>query len=541
MRLMLLRPSITRALVTLLLSTFSVACAAFEDTQAQGCFEQADCPLDSYCDDGVCLLRGEGKRKVIVESIRAITTDTPSQLASPQPVTLSTLAPTRLTVLSGVEFNGRLVTPDDTLPSGRVEIQRLDQDSSDQLPVQNPGSFGVYANQGVFSFRALPGTYSFTFSPDAVDGVGRPTFSYQNLVLSADTTSLEFSYPAQSSFREVSGRLGIEGVSADYFENGTIKFSFVSPNLELRSAPAPIDAGGNFRVTLPPNPSGRWTVDIPSTTTGRIGFTTSVEHASDATVLESIPVVVPQKQRVRLRVTDSLSDAYIGVRYSLTASQVTAEGTIKQRVKAKNESNPSGWVEVDLVAGDFNVEITPEDSPLYLSQECPLCVSDELESVGCVSPGQSDSLFTLSRGYIFQGIVKDVAGLAVPNVPVTVRDDEGNLVTESLTDNRGQFSATVNMGQRISKTFEFGFQPDMSTEIPWHYAIRDVDINNDTTGVFSLPLGFAMSGLVIDEEQRPQSNSILRIFDVETLKLIAIASPGSEGYFTVFLADDGEK
>ena len=50
-----------------------------------------------------------------------------------------------------------------------------------------------------------------------------------------------------------------------------------------------------------------------------------------------------------------------------------------------------------------------------------------------------------------------------------------------------------------------------------------------------------MSGLVIDDQQRPQTNSILRIFDVETLKLIAIASPGSEGYFTVFLADDGDK
>ena len=35
---------------------------AFDDGQAQGCFEQADCPADSYCDDGVCLLRGEGTR-----------------------------------------------------------------------------------------------------------------------------------------------------------------------------------------------------------------------------------------------------------------------------------------------------------------------------------------------------------------------------------------------------------------------------------------------------------------------------------------------
>ena len=48
---------------------FLTSCAAFDDGQAQGCFEQADCPVDSYCDDGVCLLRGEGTRKVIIESI----------------------------------------------------------------------------------------------------------------------------------------------------------------------------------------------------------------------------------------------------------------------------------------------------------------------------------------------------------------------------------------------------------------------------------------------------------------------------------------
>ena len=59
------------------------------------------------------------------------------------------------------------------------------------------------------------------------------------------------------------------------------------------------------------------------------------------------------------------------------------------------------------------------------------------------------------------------------------------------------------MGQSISKVFEFGFQPNQSTEIPWHYVTREVDINNDATGIFSLPLGFAMSGLVIDEAQRP--------------------------------------
>ena len=527
--------------LALLLSIFSVACAAFEDTQAQGCFEQADCPLDSYCDDGVCLLRGEGNRPVIIQSLRAITSDTPSQLASPQPATLSTLAPTRLTVLSGLEFTGRLITPDDTLPSGRVEIQRVDLDTSEFLPAQTPNSFGVYANQGVFRFRALPGTYSFTFSPDAVDGIGRPTFSYQNLVLSTETTSLQFSYPAQSSFRELDGQLTIEGASQDYFEGATIKFSFVSANLELRSAPVPIDASGRFSITLPPNPSGQWTVDIPSATSGRIGLSTNIEHASDSNVLDPIAIVIPPKQRVRLRVTDSLSDAYIDVRYSLVTSQVTPQGTIKQRLKAKNDTNPSAWVDVDLIPGDFNVEITPEDNPLYLGQEFPLCVSVDSDDSGCVTPEQSDSLFTLSRGYVFQGIVKDVAGLAVSNVPVTVRDDEGGLVSESLTDSRGQFSATVNMGQRIRKTFEFGFQPDMSTEIPWHYVTREVDINNDTTGVFSLPLGFAMSGLVIDDQQRPQTNSILRIFDVETLKLIAIASPGSEGYFTVFLADDGDK
>jgi len=521
--------------------TLVSGCAAFEDSQAQGCFEQADCPLDSYCDDGLCLLRGVGKRSVLVESIRAITSDTPSQIASPQPVTLSTAEPTRLTVLSGIEFSGELVTPDETLPSGRIEIERMDQSTDALLPTQTSTSFGVYANEGVFSFRSLPGTYSFTFSPDAVDGIGRPTFRYQNLVLSNETSSLQFSYPAQSSFREVVGQLTVSGAPPDYFEDATIEFRFSSASLELRSAPATIDAAGAFRVTLPPNPSGRWTVEIPSTKSGRIGFTTTIEEDSNTLTLAPINIEIPPRQRARLRVTDSLSDAYIGARFELSTDVVTPAGTVKQRLKAKNDVSPSGWVEVDLIPGEFSVQVTPENNPLYLGQEFPLCVSENIEETGCVTPSQSDSLFALGQGYVFQGIVRNVAGLAVPNVPVTVRDETGNLVTESLTDARGQFSATVNMGQRIRKRFEFGFLPNVSTEIPWHYVTREVDINSDATGVFSLPLGFAMSGLVIDDEQRPQTNTILRIFDVDSLKLIAIASPGSEGYFTVFLADDGDK
>lgn len=527
--------------VVISLSALSSGCAAFEDSLAQGCFEQADCPLDSYCDDGVCLLRGEGKRAVIVESLRAVASDTPTQLAEPNPVTLSTLVPTRLTLQSGIEFTARLVTPDETLPSGRVEIERVNQNSDERLPEQAPSDFGVYVNEGVFKFRALPGTYSFTFSPDAVDGIGRPTFTYQNLVLTGDNPTLQFSYPSASNFREVSGTLTLSGVPRDYFENATIQFSSRTANLALQSAAAAIRSDGSFSVTLPPNPSGQWSVDIPSDTSGRLGFSTTVQHPTNEAALDPISIEIPEFQRVRLRVTDSLSDAYINARYEVFTTSVSAQGTLKQRLKAKNDTNPSSWVEVNLIPAAYSVRVTPEDTPLYLEQEFPLCVAQDNEQVGCVTPEQSDSLFTLARGYIFQGIIKDVAGLAVPNVPVTVRDEEGNLVTESLSDARGQFSVTVNMGQRIRKTFLFTFQPDPSTEIPWHHVSQEVDINNDATGIFSLPLGFAMSGLVIDDEQRPQTNTILRIFDVESLKLIAIASAGSEGYFTVFLADDGEQ
>ena len=533
-------PFFTQGLLAFLSIAFLAGCTAFDDGQAQGCFEQADCPVDSYCDDGVCLLRGEGTRQVIIESIRAIASDTPSQLTSPQPVTLSTLEPTRLTVNSGIAFSGTLVTPDDTLPSGRIEIERLDT-TDPALPAQAPVNFGVYANQGEFSFRALPGTYRFTFSPDAVDGIGRPTFSYQGLVLSTENRNLEFSYPAQSRFKEVTGRVVVEGASQNYFEGASIQFSFVSANLSLRSAAVPIGADGTFQVTLPPNPSRQWQVEIPTKTDGRLGYNTIITYDDTSESLSDIIIQIPQFQTVRLRAADSLSDDYVGVRYELKTEKTSGTGVLRQRLKARNTANSSGWMEVSLLPSDYTVKVTPEDNPLYLPQEFPLCVSVDPDEIGCVTLEQRDSLFALPQGYVFQGIVKDVAGLAVSNVPVTVRDAEGDLITEALTDSRGQFSATVNMGQNISKVFEFGFQPNQSTEIPWHYVTQEVDINNDTTGIFSLPLGFAMSGLVIDEAQRPQTNTILRIFDVESLKLIAIASPGSEGYFTVFLANDGDQ
>ena len=154
---------------------------------------------------------------------------------------------------SGIAFSGTLITPDDTLPSGRIEIERFDT-TNPSLPAQAPVNFGVYANQGQFSFRALPGTYRFTFSPDAVDGIGRPTFSYQGLVLSTENRNLEFSYPAQSRFKEVTGRVVVEGAAQSYFEGASIQFSFVSANLSLRSAAvqSATTAPSNLAAFVPP-------------------------------------------------------------------------------------------------------------------------------------------------------------------------------------------------------------------------------------------------------------------------------------------------
>ena len=363
-------PLLRQSLLGFLTLAFVAGCAAFDDGQAQGCFEQADCPVDSYCDDGVCLLRGEGTRQVIIESIRAVASDTPSQLASPQPVTLSTLEPTRLRVDSGVAFSGTLVTPDDTLPSGRIEIERLDT-ANPSLPAQAPVNFGVYANQGQFSFRALPGTYRFTFSPDAVDGIGRPTFSYQGLVLSAENRNLEFSYPAQSRFKEVTGRVVVEGASQNYFEGASIQFSFVTTNLSLRSAAVPIGNDGTFQVTLPPNPSRQWQVEIPTKTDGRLGYNTVITYDDTSESLSDITIQIPQFQTVRLRAADSLSDDYVGVRYELKTEKTSGTGVLKQRLKARNTANSSGWMEVSLLPSEYTVKVTPEDNPLYLPQEFP--------------------------------------------------------------------------------------------------------------------------------------------------------------------------
>ena len=98
---------------------------------------------------------------------------------------------------------------------------------------------------------------------------------------------------------------------------------------------------------------------------------------------------------------------------------------------------------------------------------------------------------------------------------------------EAPTDSRGQFSATVNMGQNISKVFYLiSTQSKHRNPLALRHS-RSRYQQRYNRHFFSAP-GFAMSGLVIDEAQRPQTNTILRIFDVESLKLIAIASPGSE-------------
>ena len=63
-------------------------------------------------------------------------------------------------------------------------------------------------------------------------------------------------------------------------------------------------------------------------------------------------------------------------------------------------------MEVSLLPSEYTVKVTPEDNPLYLPQEFPLCVSVDPDEIGCVTLEQRDSLFALPQGCIFRALLK---------------------------------------------------------------------------------------------------------------------------------------
>ena len=435
--------------------------------------------------------------------------------------------------------------PNGPTPSGRLELTKQTPDPNLAIPGADANVIEAYVNDGSFNFRALSGVYQATFIPDSVDGIGKPSQTYRDIEITEENANLEFGYPSDAEFSLLEGRIAPANASLSDFENGTIRFSMPSTEIAPpQSSLGSIDAEGQFRIYAPANPSQQWSVEIRAerfsqnnTVRTVILYQTTVVNSEDTGSPMLIPLALPATQPARFRTVDSLSDTNLDVRYKLMANYSEGGDTIVHRIIGSPE-NPADWFQSALFPAVYSVEIVPEDDSPYLEQSFEQCVSLEEVDTACLTPDQSDALFALARGYTFQGIVKNAQGRALPNVPVIIRDQTGDRVAEAVSDSRGQFSATLNMGQTIKKAFSFEFRPDTSTEIPWHRATQDVDISNEVTGVFALPRGFAMSGLVIDKQLRPQTNIFLRFFDPETLNLLAIASPGSGGYFTVILAND---
>ena len=206
-------------------------CSAFADWQVQGCFEQADCAVDRYCDEGVCVERGDGRRTVLIESTQASVGATPSQIAEPAPVALSTLGPTRITLQEGIDVRGDMKVPNGPTPSGRLELTKQTPDPNLAIPGADANVIEAYVNDGSFNFRALSGVYQATFIPDSVDGIGKPSQTYRDIEITEENANLEFGYPSDAEFSLLEGRIAPANASLSDFENGTIRFSIPSTEI----------------------------------------------------------------------------------------------------------------------------------------------------------------------------------------------------------------------------------------------------------------------------------------------------------------------
>lgn len=153
--------------------------------------------------------------------------------------------------------------------------------------------------------------------------------------------------------------------------------------------------------------------------------------------------------------------------------------------------------------------------------------------IGCAAVGGVSAQQTTSTGFV-DGSVTDLSGNAIPEATVTATDDAGEVVTEVVTDDNGEFTMELAEGE-----YEI-----LATASGYGSAITQVNLGAGQTEPVALSLEETatsqITGDIVNEDYENIPNAEVTLRDAETEETVATTMSGSQGSYTFVDLEPGE-
>lgn len=291
------------------------------------------------------------------------------------------------------------------------------------------------------------------------------------------------------------------------------------------SSTAVTDETGAFALVIAPD-AERYVLRLTGGTERALFPTVTVDPAFLTS--ENVRVRVPTPRRVSYRATVESDDgeALAGAVLTFTTNDVfDVDGGLGGSFRTTAETDGSGDVVVELLAGSYDVVVSPAQSTLAVVSVSALTIQPP--PTGGVLQGQ---LFEVPERARLGGVVRTpsgepVAGLNLEAIAIGAFHEEEvsrfNRSTEAVLDEDGRFELRLDRG-----VYDLYLRPPSESGYPWivvpDRAIGSVDVT--LADRFDLETPRPLSGEVQTPEGAPLANAEVRVYG---------RTPGSTRYVEI--------
>ena len=544
-------PMLGRAALLGLLLTLA-GCADFGDAEpgvVNECTSDDACAASAQCDDdeGLCVAETSEPLEIAIEVIPPADLSglpMPSWTTAPEtlegPLERDLQQPPHVDIVGQLRWRGERVPAEilftretlDGRPDARVrvstlpEVQTIAEMEADFVARLGPGrSYQVEVRP---SSEAMPGTdtpWLRQLPPLRVAQVETPS------VTTAEDGATSFVWPVELSYPEdltpecggerfagctLSGSV-VDLVECDEVPEAGLQVRAVEVETGLTvSSTGLTDEEGRFSIVTSPN-AGRYVLRVGG---GEDGLSPTISVDPAFLFGGELRIRVPRTERVVYQGrVESADGRGIGATLTFTANDVIEDsglgGSFSATVESRSEGSDIGAFEVTLLAGTYEVVITPAEPGLaVIAEELRLTPTASGEPVR----GQ---LFTLPERARFGGTVTTSGGERVPNVSVeavalgVAEGDEVspaavyNRSSETVTDETGLFDLRLDLGR-----YDVFLKPPAESRYAW-VVVPDRAVGSlDATfaDVFELAAPVPVRGVVRSSGGAPLEGAEVRVY-----------------------------
>lgn len=279
------------------------------------------------------------------------------------------------------------------------------------------------------------------------------------------------------------------------------------------SSTAVTDEDGGFRLIIAPD-AERYVLRLTGGTARALFPTVTVDPALLTGSNVRVRVPTPRRVSYRATVESQRGEPLAGAVLTFTTNDVfDVDGGLGGSFRTTAETNGSGDVVVELLAGSYDVVVTPAQSTLAVVSVSAVTIQPP--PTGGVLQGQ---LFEVPERARLGGVVRTpsgepVAALNLEAIALGAFHEEDasrfNRSTEAVLDEEGQFELRLDRG-----VYDLYLRPPSESGFPWivvpDRAIGSVDVT--LADRFDLETPRPLTGEVQTPEGAPLTNAEVRVY-----------------------------